>query len=140
MKKRKIIGLLTILAALPGLGGLLLIDRLGSYPTGAVMVIINAIVIRGICGTAGGVLIWKGSKWGYYLTLVTWLYLLVVSILTLAQLYESGAVLSIEFFKDNYSIFGRPFVQSILKILFGIPIVHIIVKELLRVYSLRLSN
>ncbi len=137
MKKRKIIGLLTILAGLPGLGGILLLDRLDSYPTAAVIVVVNAIVIRGICGTFGGILIWRGSKWGYYLCLITWLYLIVVSILTFAQLYDSGVVLSFGFLKEHYSSFGRPFLLSFVKVLFGLPIVHIILNELLRANSLK---
>ncbi len=137
MKKRKIIGLLTILAALPGLGGLLLLDKLDSYPQAAVIVVVNAIVIRGLCGTLGGILIWRGSKWGYYLSLITWLYLIVVSFLTFAQLFESGLVLSLSFLREHYSSFGRPFLLSLSKVLFGIPIVHIIIKDLLREHSLK---
>lgn len=140
MKKRKIIGLLTILAGLPGLGGILLLDRLDSYPTAAVIVVVNAIVIRGICGTFGGILIWRGSKWGYYLSLITWLYLIVVSVLTFAQLYDSGVVLSFGFLKEHYSSIGRPLLLSLLKVLFGLPIVHIILNELLRANSLKQSS
>ena len=140
MKKRKIIGLLTILAGLPGLGGLLLLDRLDSYPLAAIIVVVNAIVIRGICGTLGGILIWRGSKWGYYLSLITWLYLVVVSILTFAQLYGSGAVLSFGFLKENYSSFGRPFLLSLLKVLFGLPVIHLILNDLLRAHGSKQSS
>jgi len=140
VKKRKIIGLLTILAGLPGLGGLLLLERLDSYPSAAVIVVVNAIVIRGICGIFGGITIWRGSKWGYYLSLITWLYLLVVSILTFAQLYDSGVILSFGFLKEHYSSFGRLFLLSFLKVLFGLPILYIILNDLLRTHSLKQSS
>jgi hypothetical protein len=140
VKKRKIIGLLTILAGLPGLGGLLLLDRLDSYPSAAVIVVVNAIVIRGICGTFGGILIWRGSKWGYYLSLVTWLYLVAVSILTFTQLYDSGVLLSFDFLKEHYSRFGRPFLLSFLKVFFGLPILYIILNDLLRTHDLKQSS
>ncbi|MEK6224389.1 MAG: hypothetical protein N2A97_05965 [Thermodesulfobacteriales bacterium] len=132
MKKRKIIGLLTILAGLPGLGGFWLIGQLDTFPLLATVIVFNAIFFRGICGTVGGILIWRGSKWGYYLTLITWLYLIVVSVLTLSQLYNNGIVLSYGFLEENYSSFGRPFLLSSLKILFGIPIVHVVLNILLK--------
>ncbi len=132
MKKRKIIGLLTILAGLPGLGGFWLIGQLDNFPLLATVIVFNAIFFRGICGTVGGILIWRGSKWGYYLTLITWLYLIVVSVLTLNQLYNNGIVLSYGFLEENYSSFGRPFLLSSLKILFGIPIVHVVLSVLLK--------
>ena len=135
VKKRKIIGLLTILAGLPGLGGLLLLDRLDSYPLVAIIVVLNAIFFRGVCGTIGGILIWRGSKWGYYLSLTTWLYLVIVSILTFVQLYDNGVILSYGFLEENYSSFGRPFLLSLLKVLLGIPIIHIILNDLLRFHG-----
>jgi len=140
VEKRKITGLLTILAGLPGLAGLLLLDRLDSYPLAAVIVVVNAIAIRGICGTLGGILIWRGNKWGYYLSLITWLYLVVVSILTFAQLYDNGVILSFGFLKENYTSFGRPFLLSLLKVLFGLPIILIILNDLLRAYGSKQSS
>jgi len=128
------------LAGLPGLGGLLLLDRLDSYPSAAIIVVINAIVIRGICGTLGGVLIWRGNTWGYYLSLITWLYLVVVSILTFTQLYDNGIVLSFGFLKEHYSSFGRPLLLSLLKVLFGLPLIHIILNDLLRTHGLKQSS
>ena len=77
-------------------------------------------------------MIWRGSKWGYYLTLITWLYLIVVSVLTLNQLYNNGIIISYDFLEENYSSFGRSFLLSSLKILFGIPIVHVVLNILLK--------
>lgn len=135
MKKQRIIGLLTILAGLPGLGGFWLIGQLDNFPPMATIIVFNAIFFRGICGIVGGIFIWKGSKWGYYLTLITWLYLIVVSVLTFLQLYDNGIVLSYGFLEEHYSSFGRPFLLSSLKILFGIPIVHLVLNALLKAHQ-----
>lgn len=132
MKKRRIIGLITILAGLPGLGGFWLIGQLDNFPLMATVIVFNAIFFRGLCGAVGGILIWRGSKWGYYLTLITWLYLIAVSILTFNQLYNGGIVLSYGFLEENYSSFGRPFLMSLFKMLLGIPIVHYVLNDLLK--------
>lgn len=132
MKKQRIIGFITILAGLPAVGGLWLIGQLESFPPTATIIVINAIVFRAICGTVGGILIWRGSRWGYYLTLACWIYLILVSLLTLIQLYDNGIVISYGFLEQNYSSFGRPFLLSVLKIVFGIPIVHVVINSLFR--------
>ena len=136
MKKQKIIGLITILAGLPAIGGFWLIGYLENFPLAATIIVINAIIFRAICGTIGGILIWRGNRWGYYLTLLCWLYLIIVSVLTLIQLYDNGIVLSYGFLEQNYSSFGRPFLLSVLKIAFGIPIVHVVINNLLRARKL----
>lgn len=135
MKKRKIIGLLTILAGFPGFGGFWLIGELDNFPLMATVIVFNAILFRGICGTIGGILIWRGSKWGYYLSLISWLYLIVVSVLTFNHLYNNGIVISYGFLEENFSSFGRPLLLSSLKVLFGIPIVHIVLNDLLKTYK-----
>lgn len=135
MKKQKIIAVLTILAGIPGLGGFWLIGQLDEFPFIATVVVFNAIFFRAVCGLLGGMLIWRGSKWGYYLTLITWLYLIIVSILTFNQLYNNGIVISYEFLEENYTNFGRPLLLSILKVLFGIPIVHFVLKDLMKSYK-----
>lgn len=123
---------MTILAGLPGLGGFWLIGQLDNLPHFATIIVFNAIFFRGLCGLIGGIFIWRGSKWGYYLTLVTWLYLIVVSVLTLNQLYNNGMVFSYSFLEENYSSFGGAFLLSSLKILFGLPIVHLVLNSLLK--------
>ena len=135
MKKQRIIGILTIIAGLSGLGGFWLIGQLDKFPTPAKVIVVNSIFFRGICGTLGGILIWRGNRWGYYLTLICWLYLIVVSVLTLVQLHDNGLVVSYEFLEQNYSSFGRPFLISAIKIIAGVPIVHIVIKNLLATHK-----
>jgi hypothetical protein len=126
----KALGLITIVAGLPGLGALLLIGMFGDFPLPAKMVVINSFVLRGVCGTLGGILLWRGSRWGYYLSLITWLYLVTVSVLTLSDLFDKGLILSLSFLQENYPNFGKPFARSIIKIILGIPIIYFIFKAL----------
>jgi len=126
----KAIGLITIVAGFPGLGALLLVGMFAEFPLPAKMVVINSFILRGICGIAGGILLWRGSKWGYYLSLIAWLYLVTVSVLTLSDLFDKGLILSLSFLQENYPNFGRPFTRSIIKILPGIPIIYLIFKTL----------
>jgi len=126
----KAVGLITIVAGIPGLGALLLAGMFGDFPLPAKMVVLNSFVLRGVCGTIGGILLWRGSKWGYYLSLVAWLYLVTVSVLTLFGLFDKGLILSLSFLQENYPNFGRPFLRSVIKIILGIPIIYLIFKSL----------
>jgi len=135
VKKRKIIGILTVLAGLPGLGGFWLIGILSDFPIAATIIVIDAILFRGLCGVAGGILIWRGSKWGCYLTLVTWVYLVLVSILTIIQLYNNGIEFSYAFLVENYSSYGRRFIYSIVKIIAGVPIIYLVLNSILKSYQ-----
>ena len=136
MKKRRIIGVLTILVGLTGLGGLSLMEQINSFPLTAKIIVANSIFFKGICGTLGGILIWRGNKWGYYLTLVCWLYLIIVSFLTLIQLHNNGIEISYGFIQENFSNFGRSFLMSVIKIVVGVPIIHIVINEILKAYKL----
>lgn len=131
MSKKTIVVVITLIAGLSGLGGLSLLGQIGEFPNFAKVIIINSIVFRGFCGLIGGVLLWRGNKWGYRLTLICWIYLILTSVLTINQLYSGGLILSYEFLQQNYAAFGRPFLISILKIVLGIPIIHFVISYLL---------
>jgi len=136
VNKLKITGLITIIAGVPGLGGFWLIGQLGNFPLAAKIIVINAIFFRGICGILGGILILRGSKWGYYLTAITWMYLIVVSFLTIIQLYNNGITFTYGFLSENYSTFGRRFLYSLLKIAVGAPILYIILRSKLKTFQI----
>jgi hypothetical protein len=129
---KKLIALVTFLAGLPGLAGIYLLFKLGNLPSGAVLIVVNAIVFRGVCGTLGGILLWTGRRIGSYLALVTWSYLVIVSVLTLLSLYEKGFQLSTAFRDDHLAAFGKPFAWSVAKLALGIPIFYILITDLLR--------
>lgn len=128
---KKLIGLITVLAGLPGLAGIYLLWKLGNLPPGAVFIVVNAIVFRGICGTAGGVLLWSGKRLGNYLTALSWSYLIIVSLLTLVSLYNKGAVHSAGAAGENFAAtLGKPVAWSLVKLLLGLPIVYLVIKDI----------
>lgn len=118
--------IITFIAGLPGLGALMLVGLFPDFPLPAKLVVINSFLLRGICGTVGGVLLWRGSKWGYYLSIITWLYLITVSALTLSQLFDNGMVLSTALMNEHYDEFGRALFRSTLKILIGVPVIYLL--------------
>ena len=124
------VGLITIVAALPGLGALMLAGLFAEFPLAAKIIVLNSFILRGICGVVGGILFFRSSRWGYYLSLIAWLYLVTVSILTLSDLFDKGLVLSLSFLQENYTAFGRAFLRSAIKILLGIPIIYYIFNQL----------
>lgn len=127
---KKLIGFITLLAALPGLAGIYLLWKLGSLPPGAVLIVVNAILFRGVCGTAGGVLLLTGRRWGSYLALVSWLYIIAVSLLTLISLHHKGINLSDVFVSGNLASSGKPFAWPLAKLALGVPIVYLLIKGL----------
>lgn len=126
----KAVGLITIVAGLPGLGALLLIGMFSDFPLAAKMVVINSFVLRGLSGVVGGILLFRGSRWGYYLSLIAWLYLVTVSVLTILDLFDKGLALTFSFLQENYPEFGRPLIRSLIKIILGVPIIYYIFKSL----------
>ena len=121
---------ITFIAALPGLGALMLVGLFAEFPLPAKMVVLNSFILRGVFGTVGGVLLWRGSKWGYYLSIITWLYLITVSVLTISDLFDKGMVLSTAFQAEHFNEFGRVFSRSMLKIVLGVPIVYLLFNKL----------
>ncbi len=126
----KAVGLITIAAALPGLGALLLVGMFADFPLPAKMVVLNSFVLRGVCGTIGGILLWRGAKWGFYLSLIAWLYLVTVSVLVFSDLFDKGLIISLSFLQENYAEFGKPFTRSLIKLILGVPIIYFIFKSL----------
>ncbi len=129
---KKLIALVTFFAGLPGLAGIYVLIKLSKLPPGAELIVVNAILFRGICGTLGGILLWTGRRIGSYLALVTWFYLIIVSVLTLLSLYNKGIDLSTAFQSGQLAAFGRPFAWSVVKLILGIPVVYILIRELSR--------
>ena len=130
---KKLIALVTLLAGLPGLAGIYLLWKLGTLPPGSMLIVVNAVVFRGIFGTLGGVLLWTGRRIGSYLTLVTWSYLILVSLLTIFSLYNKGIQISTAFQGDHIAAFGKPLGWSVAKLALGIPVIYILITDLLRV-------
>ena len=129
---RVLIGIITILAGLPALGGIYLLYKWSNPPTGAVVVIVNAVLLRGFCGTIGGILVLLRRKWGYYLTAISWLYMITVSFMTVIKLYGSGMIFDPGFLSQNLSTVGEPLAWSAAKLILGIPIIYYIARVIFR--------
>lgn len=123
---RILIGIITILAGLPALGGFYLLYRWSNPPTGVLIVIVNAVLFRGFCGTIGGVLLLLRRKWGYYLTALSWLYMITVSFMTVIKFYRSGVIFDAGSISQNFSTVGEPLAWSAAKLILGIPIIYYI--------------
>jgi hypothetical protein len=121
---RILIGIITILAGLPALGGIYLLYKWSNPPTGVLLVIVNAVLFRGFCGTIGGVLMLLRSKWGYYLTALSWLYMITVSFMTVIKFYRSGMIFDAGLISQNFSTVGEPLAWSAAKFILGIPIIY----------------
>lgn len=128
---KKLTALVTFLAGISGLAGIYLLIKLGNLPSGAVLIVVNAIVFRGVCGTLGGVLLWTGRRVGSYLALVTWSYLIIVSVLTIIGLHDKGLHFSSIVHREVPASFGKPLLWSLAKLFLGIPIVCLVLSDLL---------
>lgn len=121
---RGLVALVTLLAGLPGLAGIYLLYKLGNLPAGAIIVVVNAVVFRGVCGTAGGLLLFEGKRAAYYLSAVVWIYLVTVSFMTLIGFYNKGAFPDPYLIMDNFSIYGKALAWSLAKIIIGLPVLY----------------
>jgi hypothetical protein len=131
MRKRKFIGFMTVLTGLPGLGALLLFTMSAESSIGFIALILVAVVLRGVCGVVGGVLIWKGNKLGYYFSAVTWLYLVVIGSYTVIQLHTNPVITpSFDLNQFNHAVYLKPLSTSLGKIIWGIPFIAIIFRDL----------
>jgi hypothetical protein len=129
---KKFIGLITLLAALPGLAGVYLLFKSGDLPPQAMLIIVNAVVFRGVCGTLGGALLFTGRRWGSCLALVTWCYLIIVSVLTLIGLHDKGLQLTSIVHWEVPASFAKPLLWSLAKLALGIPLASALISDILK--------
>lgn len=130
MTKRKIIGFMTILGGIPGVGGLLhFMNDIGEVSLGFVLIVL-AVFCRGICGVVGGVLLWRGNKLGYQLSIVMWGYMVIVGLLAFYQIFTDPHFTSFEFSPEN-SVFWSVIGKSAGKLIWGIPFLYILTRDLL---------
>lgn len=127
---RGLIALITLLAGLPGLGGIYLLYKLGNLPEWATIIVVNALIFRGVCGTAGGLLLFKGKRAGYYLTALAWIYLVTVSFMTIIRLYNKGVFTRSGLIMDNLSAYGNALAWSAAKIIIGLPVLFWVLNRL----------
>jgi len=130
MKKRRVIGFFTVLAGLPGLA-MPLLPFLGLDLSWFVLVMGSlAFALRGVAGTVGGVLLWRGSRRGYQLTAVCWTYLVLFGIAAIVHLFTSGQ-LGVPFvFEPENRWVWREISKSLGKLIWGAPIVYVLLRDL----------
>ena len=78
MNKRKLLGLLTIIAAIPPLAYALFFIIRYKAPITNILVVEKMVIV--ICCSIGGLLLWRGKRWGYALSAIGWLVILCTSI------------------------------------------------------------
>jgi len=129
MKKRKFIGAITFLTGLPGLAVIAIMfwgEFVFSYMT---LLIIAAFIFRGVCGVTGGVLLWQGKKLGYQLSILTWLYLVIIAFAATYQMFFTDIFTSYAFTVEN-KMFTSFFGKTMGKFLWGVPILYILIRDI----------
>lgn len=100
LKKRRIIGIFTIIAGIPGLWSpfLFFITPLSLK---VIFLFLLGFVTRGLAGVVGGIGLWKGKKWGYQLACIMWGFLALSGIFNLCQVYFGGEEIQAMFILDE---------------------------------------
>ncbi len=88
-----------------------------------------AFIFRGVCGVTGGVLLWQGRKLGYQLSIITWLYMVVIAFAASYQIFFTDIFTSYELTVEN-KLFASMLGKTMGKFLWGIPILYILIREL----------
>ena len=78
MKSRRIIGLITIIAAIPHIG--FMIFFIFVYHASFVHWMFIEKILIGITSIPGGVLLWRESMWGHRLSIISWILILFASL------------------------------------------------------------
>jgi len=118
MEKRKLLGSLTIIAAIPFLG--FIIFFFSVYNINWFLIENIAIVI--FC-SVGGKLLWRSSKWGYRLSAIGWAILLFDSVTSVF------AVLLTEITTQARTIL---ITKDIIYLLIGIPADFILIRDMMK--------
>ena len=100
MKKRKLLGSLTIISAIPALAFALFFTI--SYKASITNILVVEKMVIVICCFIGGLLLWQGKRLGYGLSAIGWLVILYTSTYSIynvatrsAMLLQSGIFLAI---------------------------------------------
>lgn len=103
---------------------------MGGFPFSYITLLFGAaFIFRGICGVTGGVLLWQGKKLGYQLSIVAWLYLVIIACAATYQMFFTDLFTSYAFTVEN-KLFTSLFGKTMGKFLWGIPILYILIREL----------
>jgi len=120
MKKRKFLGSLTIMAAIPSLAFVIFFTTVYEASITHWFVIEKLVIIFSCI--IGGILLWKGTKWGYQLSTIGWLVLIYASIMSIYVAFQPDTKEALRF---------TMFITDGLFIAVGIPAVVILVRDIM---------
>jgi hypothetical protein len=129
LKRRKFFGIITILTGLPGLFSLLLF-WITDFSFCKIFLTIAAFLFRGCAGVIGGILLFKGKRLGYYLSILSWSYLIIVSLFSLISLGAGDYNWDLSTYDGSSTIHFKLFSKAIGKIIWGLIILYILVKDI----------
>ena len=114
MNKRRLLGLLTIVAAIPSLAYALFFTIRYKAPITNFLVVEKIVIV--ICCTIGGLLLWRGKRWGLGLSAVGWLVILCTSIYGIYNIATRSDML----------------LQNGISVAIGVPVFVMLVREIIR--------
>lgn len=124
MKKRPLLGAITMLATIPFLGFLVLFISQYQPPLVHWFVMEKAAIC--IAGIIGGVLIWRGNVWGYRVGLIAWMLIVLSTLTSLASLYRASGT------PDVTGTVGATWAgKDVIYILVSVPILYVLARDLL---------
>lgn len=121
MKKRKLLGTVTIIAAIPALGFILFFISKYNAPLYHWFVVEKMMI--GFCSIIGGILLWRGHKWGYRLSTIGWAVILYASIMSLYVAFQPEV---------NEQLKITMMSKDIIYLLVGIPILSILIRDIIK--------
>ena len=113
MKKRNLLGSLTVIAAIPSLAYALHFT-INYKATITNLLVIEKMVIV-VCCSIGGLLLWQGKRWGYVLSAIGWLVILYTSICSIYNVATRDDML----------------LQSGIFVAIGIPVFVILIRDII---------
>lgn len=120
MKKRRFLSSLTIIAAIPSFAFVIFFTTSYDAPLTHWFVIEKLVIVFSCI--IGGVLLWKGSKWGYQLSVVGWLVILYASIVSIYVAFQPATKEAARF---------TMFIKDGLFLTIGIPVFFILVRDII---------
>lgn len=125
MRKRPFLGALTVLLAIPSLLFLAYFTSWYQPPLSHWFVLEKAVI--SISGVIGGVLIWRGSAWGYRLGIVAWGLAMFSALSSLVSLYQASGQPDV-----NESLLTIWISKDVVYTLIAAPVLYVLVRNILK--------
>lgn len=121
MKKRKLLGSLTVIAAIPALGFMMFF--LVVYNASLMHWLVIEKIIIGFTCILGGVLLWQGHKWGYRLSIIGWMVILYVSFSSIYVAFQP---------ETNEHLRLAMFSKDAIYLTVGLPALVILIRDMIK--------